>query len=225
MFSHSAKNHKHQKGQSLLEIAIFFPIFLLLISGVAEFGFLLNTYLNLIEGPRQGARFAVAQDPFTGSGFTQDNPTFYSQIATEVLRALQPITLDPNSDDIVISVFSVNGTSVARYPSQAQLSGESPIDYTVGEWHMYGRGSGCTVDVNANCHPSRVTTADVINRVSQTGGGLLPPAMGVVSVEVYYSYHQILKLPWLAMVGDPINVYTFTIMPVTGAAPVVTSTP
>jgi hypothetical protein len=224
MASHSAKQLQRQRGQSLLEIAIFFPIFLMLISGVVEFGFLLNTYLNLIEGPRHGARFAVAQDPFTGTGF-QDNPTFYTNVATEVLRGLRPITLDINQDDIVISVFTVNGTSVARYPSQGQLSGESTLDTSVGEWHMYGRGSGCTVNVDINCHPSRITTADVVNRVSQTGGGLIPPAMGAVVVEVYYSYHQILKLPWLAMVGDPMKVYTFTVMPVINAAPLVTPTP
>lgn len=210
---------KREKGQSLVEIAIFFPIFLLLISGVVEFGFMLNTYLNLIEGPRQGARFAVAQSPFTGSGFTQDNATFYDQVATEVMRSLQPILLDINRDDIVISVFSVNGTTVARYPSQDQLSGESPIDYTVGEWHKFGRGSGCVVNVAVNCHPSRFTSADIVSRVSHTGGGSIPPSMGVVVVELYYSYHQILKLPWLAFIGDPLNVYTYTIMPVTSAAP------
>ncbi len=218
-------------GQSLLELALFFPILLILLSGVVEFGFLLNTFLNLIDGPREAARYAVAQNPFTGAQFSADNADFYQHVAAEVLKALSPnpanpiIVLNPSQDDVVISVFAIDNGNIQRYPLLGHLTGESATDSTVGEWHLNGRGSGCTVGVDLDCHPSRFTAADVLTRETQTHGSLMPPAMGVILVEVYYGYHQVLKLPWLAFIGDPVRLYTYTMMPMPAAAPPVTPTP
>ena len=50
-------------GQSLVELAFFFPILLVILSGVIEFGFAFNQYINLIEATREGARYAVNGDP------------------------------------------------------------------------------------------------------------------------------------------------------------------
>ena len=224
-----------QAGQSLLELAVFFPILLMLVSGVVEFGFMLNQYLNLIDGPREAARFAVTQNPFIGTVGSGDNPCFYSNVAAETLKALNPIPTNPvvqlnsSQDDVVISVFSINSNVVTRYPAWGHLTvagyncvtgaQDESADNTVGEWHLYGLGSSCDVNVDLNCHPSRFTSADVLARVTATNGGAIPPSMGVVLVEVYYGYNQILKLPWLAFVGDPIRVYTYTMMPIPAAAP------
>ena len=211
--------HPPSGGQSLLEVAIFFPILLMMLSGVVEFGFLLNGFLNLLDGPREGARFAVSQQPFTSIDYTTDMPDFYINISNEVKQAIKPMVLDPTRDDVVISIFSVQGSTVNRYPNAGNLTGESVTDTTVGEWHLYGRGSGCTVDVDLDCHPSRFSNDAIAARVTQTAVANQPPAIGVVLVELYYSYDQVLKLPWLAFIGDPVRLYTFTMMPVTGATP------
>jgi Flp pilus assembly protein TadG len=58
------KRDRRTSGQSLVEIAILFPLLLMLISGLVEFGFLLNQYLNLLDGAREAARFASDGDPF-----------------------------------------------------------------------------------------------------------------------------------------------------------------
>jgi len=208
---------------------------------VVEFGFMLNNYLNLIDGPREGARFAVTQNPFVGTVGSADNPCFYSNIAAEVLTALNPVStnpvveLNPGTDDVVISVFSIDNNTVTRYPALGNLlihtadncvSGavSESADNTPGEWHLYGRGLGssgtdCTDGVDTDCHPSRFTAADILARETQTNGGAIPPSMGVVLVEVYYGYNQVLKLPWMAFVGDPIRVYSYTMMPLPAAAP------
>ena len=231
----SLRAHR-QLGQSLVELAIFFPILLLLFSGVVEFGLMLNQYLNLIDGPREAARFASTQNPFIGLVGSRDNPCFYSNVAAEALKALNPIPtnpviqLNPLQDDVVISVFSINNNVVVRYPSWPNLvvtsanhcvdgSRSESADTTPYEWHLYGLGSGCTVNLDLNCHPSRFTSADILARVTATNGGATPPSAGVILVEVYYGYNQVLKLPWLAFVGDPIPVYTFTMMPLPAAAP------
>jgi hypothetical protein len=50
-------------GQSLVELALVFPMLLMLLSGVVEFGFAFNHYINLVEATREGARYAVDGDP------------------------------------------------------------------------------------------------------------------------------------------------------------------
>jgi len=50
-------------GQSLVELALTFPVLLILLSGVVEFGVAFNRYINLVEATREGSRYAVDGDP------------------------------------------------------------------------------------------------------------------------------------------------------------------
>ena len=54
---------KKSRGQSLVELALFLPILLIMLSGLVEFGFGLNQYINIVEATREGARFGVDGDP------------------------------------------------------------------------------------------------------------------------------------------------------------------
>jgi hypothetical protein len=51
-----------QRGQSLVEVALLFPVLLILLSGLLEFGFLLNEYLTLQDAVRNAARFSSDSD-------------------------------------------------------------------------------------------------------------------------------------------------------------------
>ena len=42
---------------------------------------------------------------------------------------------------------------------------------------------------------------------------------GIVLVEVFYNYEQVLGLPWLAMLPDPFLLHAYTIMPLSSAEP------
>lgn len=64
---------RSKRGQSLVEVAILFPVLLVLLSGLLEFGFILNEYLTLQDGIRNAARFSSDSD-FT----VTDNPTYQS---------------------------------------------------------------------------------------------------------------------------------------------------
>lgn len=50
---------KKDEGVSAVEFAIIMPILLLLVIGIIEFGWLLNGYITLLGGAREGARQAV----------------------------------------------------------------------------------------------------------------------------------------------------------------------
>jgi uncharacterized protein (DUF2237 family) len=51
-----------ERGQSLVEVAVLFPILLVVLSGLVEFGFLLNEYLTLQDAVRNAARFSSDSD-------------------------------------------------------------------------------------------------------------------------------------------------------------------
>ena len=209
------------RGQSLVELAVFLPILLMMLTGVVEFGILLNQFLNVLDGPREAARFAVDYTPFAGA-ITTDNAEFYRDVAGEAVHGIQPITLNASIDDVVVSVFGIsysNPPTITRYPNNGHLAGESALDNTVGEWHLYGQGGGCNPAAVVTCHPSRYTGIQVRDRVTQTGGGDLPNKMGAILVEIFYNYPQTLKLPWLEFIPYPIPVYTYTIMPLPAAEP------
>ncbi|GAB4529543.1 MAG: hypothetical protein Fur0018_16220 [Anaerolineales bacterium] len=53
---------KLPKGQALVEITILLPVLLILLSGLIEFGFMLNEYLSLQDAVRNAARFASDSD-------------------------------------------------------------------------------------------------------------------------------------------------------------------
>jgi hypothetical protein len=185
---------RSHKAQSFVEFAIFLPIFLIMITGLTEFGFFLNQYLNVMDGPREGARWAADNNPLTDANF-------YNYTAAKAFYSTQPFRIDTHRDDIVISVFSVTtdqGTGVStvtsRYPSPSGFSYYS--HYT-----------------------SRFTNAK-IESLLNTGSTNIPPNTGVVLVEIFYNYSQLLKLPWITVfIPDPILMYTYTVMPCPAAEP------
>ncbi len=205
------RSKQTHKSQSLVELAIVLPILILLMSGVVEFGNLLNQYINLVDGAREGARFGSDKDPFVrpadGSAFLA-NADFYNGIDTIVegtfsggtqltKGAISPISLNKdNGDDVVISVFSILNGTVKRFP------------YPTG-WSKYSEQT------------SKFTDAELAARLDATA-----PDTGMLLVEIFYNYSQILKMPFFtAVIPDPISVHTYSIMPLTAAEPTPTPKP
>ena len=50
---------KGEEGQSLLEFALLLPVFLLMLAGIVEFGFMFLTAHTLQHATREGARYAI----------------------------------------------------------------------------------------------------------------------------------------------------------------------
>ncbi|MFN8411925.1 MAG: TadE family protein [Anaerolineales bacterium] len=187
------------RGQSLVEIAISLPFILILLSGLMEFGFMLNYYLSLLDATRESARFYSNLDPFNADG--TDKISFYSDAAAMTIDALQPrnvndttrkVILDPNLDDVVISVIGASGGHVvARYPDPT------------GYFQWFGN--------KGTALPNSIIESRLINTA---------PNAGILVVEVYYGYHQVLKLPWIkAFMADPSMLHAYTIMPLIAAEP------
>ena len=189
-----------------MEFTILLPVLLIMISGLIEFGFLLNYYLDLTDAAREGARWGASDDAFVDLdgnyiGDDGDNP-FYGRVAQVTIDSINigsggQISLDTSmgGDDIVISVFSVVGGSVEqRFPALAPAGENGRCVYT---W-----GSGCN-------HTSAFTSAE-INALLDVAA----PDTGIVLVEIWYDYNMILGLPWITVfVPDPVPLYAYSIMP------------
>ena len=205
-------NRRKSRGQSLVEFTIMLPVLLMLLSGVIEFGFMLNFYLDIIDAARETARFAANDDPIrdiTGT-YVDPNLAFYDRsqdLAKQSLFAAsdgrifwpefvpEPIDCSQINGDVVVSAFAVLGDTVdKRYPVALGDAG----------LNMCG------------AYSSNMTTADVNAILS----GASIPNSGFILVEIYYEYSQVLGLPWIrAIVPDPITLYAYSIMPNTNVEP------
>lgn len=190
------------------------PILLIMLSGLIEFGFLLNTYLDVIDAAREAARFAANDDPTLGAP-TVSPPNFWTRAwinsrgslftasdgridwSTSDWTDCDSLKPDPPlvpKSDIVVSAFGfLNNTVQTRYP--------------------VGDSDGAS---NCNFQQSKFTNADINAKMDSLSIG----NSGAVLIEIYYQYEMLLGLPWItAFVPDGIVLHAYTIMPNTFAEP------
>jgi hypothetical protein len=201
------------RGQSFVELMLVTLILALMLSGVVEFGYLLNSYLKVLDGSREGARFASNGGEafqWDGSGYVSLQ-SFYLYAALQTMNVMAPIVLNGNrGDDILISVFTVSGGSITRWPDGyvngwdvCDNRGETTLGLDAAKWNS------CT---HRNSHFSTLQVLGLMDPGA--------PGSGIVLVEIYYNYPQILKLPVFAQaIPDPIPVYTYSVMPLSSAEP------
>ena len=213
---------KEPKGQSFLELALVMLVLPMIFVGVIETGLLINEYLDIIDAARESARNANTYE-FWHIDYSTVPPTVepgdlvYNQAAKVAWNTINPscqgylkdkdvelipapcnmrIPFDPLHDDIVISVLSYDGANLIRYPS--------------GGWSRFNTGATSTV-----------TNTAIMNELDPTS-----PHTGMILVEIFYNYHQLLGMPIFSdVVPDPIRVHTYAIMPYPSADPEFIPTP
>jgi len=187
-------------------------LLMLLAGGIAEFGVLLNRYLNLLDGVREASRYSASYDPFapcTGSGHLDGDGVcseYYDNAELQAVHVISPVELVPSrNDDIVISFFTVDGDGatcvrhIVRYPTYEGENGYS--------WVKYGDGTH-TGTGTAN-KTSQQSTAAVHAQMNDCA-----PPVSVMLVEIFYNYPQTLKAPFYEQAfPDPIPTYVYAIMP------------
>ena len=208
------KMAKKTRAQSMVEFALLLPVLLILFTGMIEFGFLLNTYLSLLDSTRQAARLYSNSTPFildVATNSIVDDPNFYSDCALVVKDTLAPpsdpysrqISLDPIRDDVLVSVLSVYVDApsdsiylIQRHPDGSQF------------YSLYGNQT--------------TKYSDTAIEDSMTLNGTSPVETGILIVEVYFGYKGKLHLPWLQAFmsdDDPVMLYASTMMPLVAAKP------
>jgi hypothetical protein len=220
-----------QNGQSFVELALVIPVLLLLIAGLVEIGFYFYSYMTALELTREAARFASKRDPFVldapGSGLPagacSDNDLhFYFDTACIILDpGFNPgMPLDTNRDDITISVFTIAGDVVTdRWPADGD-----------GVWSLSSDSDtwGGTESWSKDCDGNVVRTEPFMTNaeIQAMFQADAPAERGLVMVELWYCYEQVLGLPVLSdFIPDPIRMHVYTIMPSFEAIPTPTPIP
>ena len=197
-------------GQSFVELTLIVVPLMLLVVGIAEYGMLLNRYLNAVDGAREAARYNANYNPFCPEFSTDPScpagtvtSEYYSSTAALAEQVMYPVELDPDlGDDVIVSFFTVSGGVVtARYPLADGESGWS--------WSQHKTGYGVRNQV------SKQHTNFIESRMDNTA-----PDISVSLVEIFYNYPQTLRMPiLLEFIPDPIPVYTYAIMPIKNVSP------
>lgn len=219
------------RGQSFVELALIIPTLLLLIAGLVEVGFYIYSYLTALDMTREAARFASLRDPFTltvpagvlpDAACSDNDLHYYFDTACIILDpGFNPyITLDPNIDDVAISVITVSGNVISdRWPADGD-----------GVWSLATASTGWsgTESWTKDCDGSVVHTAPFFTNAElqsmfQSGA---PVNKGLVIVEIYYCYEQVLNLPVLSdFIPNPIRMHVYSMMPAFEAIPTPTPIP
>jgi len=217
-------------GQSLVEFTILLPVLLIMISGLIEFGFLLNYYLDLIDAAREAARWGAGDDPIhddISGAYIDPNPNFYGRVFAVAETSIDTgsggqISLDPLTDNIVVSAFGISGGVVdKRYPQVDGQDGRCFYNYPACN-HESAFLSTCASTIDPpKCDPPNDDKTSVNELLDP-----LAPNTGIVLVEMWYDYHMILGLPWITLfVPDPVTLYAYSWMPNANAEPTPTPGP
>jgi hypothetical protein len=223
---------KTQRGQSFVELALAIPLILIMFVGMIEVGFLVFNYLNALDLTREAARFASVRDyriattgamapPF--SECTDQNLDYYKDTACFFVdNTLNPnLPLDPNKfDDVTISVFTIiSGTQATISDRWPQGSLDPDGD---GVWSLYN--NNWQRDCQGNVIHTEPTFTDA--EVEALMLSSAPKAKGLVLVEAFICYDQMLFVPQIAQyIGSPFRIHTYTFMPAPEAIPTPTPIP
>jgi Flp pilus assembly protein TadG len=67
--------HRDEGGQAAVEFMLMFPLVLVLLMFIIEFGFVLHTYVTVIQSAAEGARFAAIGKPPAAGACTPNDGT------------------------------------------------------------------------------------------------------------------------------------------------------
>lgn len=230
-----AKRLPYARGQGLIETALLFPVLLVVLSGLVEFGFMLNEYMAIQDAARNTARFQA-----DGSFILIDNDhnctstrDFYRQAACLVNQELAQerpeirLNFGNGHDDVIVSSFSIAQeycTSPATFPPIPRVPpapGLSCVTLRFPEAYGEAGWSAALDQTGTRNQSSRFTIADINERLDS-----MAPSTGLVLVEIFYDYDQKLNLPWItAFLADPVLLHNYTIMPLVSAEPTPTPEP
>jgi hypothetical protein len=198
LLKQKSPEEKRRKAQSLIELTLVLSFLLILLTATVEFGVLLNQYINVLDAARTTAREAAAADPIADSAlfFNVDHG-----VPSILVNSLKPLQLNTTCPDNASPGGPGNPCDDVIISVFSVASGQTPV-------RLYH------VSVYEN-RTSKFTPAQIGARLDASA-----PNTGLVVIEVYYSYPQMMKLPFVtSFIPDPIPMHVFSVMPLSAAEP------
>jgi Flp pilus assembly protein TadG len=114
---------RRSRGQAMVEFALVIPIFLMVLCGMLDFGFILFSRMSAINAAREGARVAA---------MTSDPTTMVSVAKSRAVSAAQAAGLSVAQADVTVICIQMNPTTQAPCTfsahGPANLRGVQPGD-------------------------------------------------------------------------------------------------
>jgi hypothetical protein len=171
-----------QRGQGLVEFTIVMPIFLILLSGMLEFGLAFSDRLTLGNGTREGARIGGALASGSTSSCTGDP----GGVDITIVASVQNILKSGGSD---VDLSHINQIRIFKASSSGAQIGDS-----VNIWR-YTPGSGPDADPGPGTERLDFSPTSVAwPACNRDNGSASPDSIGV---SVDYDYH--LQTPLAAL--------------------------
>jgi hypothetical protein len=219
MKSFNGNRQSKPRGQSFIELALVFMILMLLFAGVVELGNLINIYLDIIDSAREAARYANAVslykvDPVSGAKYIGED--VYDKSAQVAWATLNPactllLPAKPGAANCPPNEMKIDfdPTTDDIVISILSYDGSTLLRFPSVGWSRFGN------------HTSTVSDGEIIANLDPSA-----PNTGLVLVEIFYDYNQLLGMPFFTdVLPDPIPVHAFSIMPYPGAEPTPTPLP
>lgn len=98
---------KNEKGQSMVEFAIIFPILILILVGIIEFGFMFSGYLTLTNASRETAR-SISLGANDASAIQRANDSIVNLDQTHLIVTISPVESLRAQGDLVTVTLTYN---------------------------------------------------------------------------------------------------------------------
>jgi hypothetical protein len=170
-----------RRGQGLVEFAMAVPVFLLLLLGILEFGFVFDQTMTINYATREGAR--------NGSAFANGNATTMPCVTSEdvdkhIVAAVQRILEAPGSR-----------VAVARIDEIRIYNANNAGGQIGGQANIWTPGSGPVVDGVALKFNDTTTNWNACSRDNTWTGTTAPDSIGV---GIQYRYEFVTPLAGIA---------------------------
>jgi hypothetical protein len=201
------------RGQGIVELAVFLPVLLLLMIGVAEVGHGMRNYLLLVNADREGCRFAargrfsdqrIAERVVSSGGVVRRGGEDVPQLRTHVT--------DPNTG-IIITHIPISGTGgigpITTWVTgvlPAEGGGVRPVDPAGGIGQLSPDSAISLTRVASRHGP---TTADI--NAMREAADYEPLDNNVVIVETFFMHRLLLNNPIIPL-PDPLLMHAKTEM-------------
>lgn len=178
--SRRSRRVDRQRGQGLVEFAMLVPVFMLLLLGMLEFGFIFEHTMTISYATREGAR--------TGSVLADGNTAVpCADVDKNIVAAVQRILQAPGS---LVASADVNDIKIYNADATGTQIGTQANVWT------YAAGGGPSVEGQNLDFKLASSGWDACTRVSSWNGAVAPESIGV---SISYDYHFV--TPLAAAVG------------------------
>jgi Flp pilus assembly protein TadG len=140
----SRRRRRRGRGQALVEFALVFPVFMLVLAGILDFGFMLYSRIQVINAARDGARAAIVLQ-------TRTAPSIHSAVLGQVQGSASGSGLNTGSLTVTELCGPAGSSTNATCDSTNTKSGDSVAVSVTYPYHgFFPQLFGSTITLGAS---------------------------------------------------------------------------